>query len=181
MIAIWMWACMPTEPVKYGEDALDTGSATDTTDTGSVDDTSGTVPEDTENPSDTQDTQDTVDTSPADPNAIEIYGAYFHQGNEHFFGNTAYTVDYGGGEVYTYNYIQFSNPQRWLVAENSASNFGEAGYYSRFDWNIDASGTVWVCQTTAMAETAQEAQYTPAANPFNITGGCAGGPWMQLD
>lgn len=174
---LWMLvACSPIEAEKYGEGSIDTG--VEISDTG-VDDT-GDENTDMENPDDTQDTQDTLETDTVDPNAIEIYGLHFHQGNEHFFGNTTYTVDYGGGELYTYNYIQFSNPQRWLVAENGSMNMGEQGFYSRFDWNIDANGVIWLCQTTSTAETAQAAQYTPAANPFNITGGCAGGPWMQL-
>lgn len=179
MLALLIWACAPIEPNKYGDGSTDT--APEVADTGSPEDTGSTNPDDTDNPDDTQDTQDTIDTSPSDPNAIEIYGTYTHQGNEHYFGNSAYTVDYGGGEQYDYSYVQFSNPQRWLVAENGSMNYGEQGFFSRFDWNIDASGTIWLCQTTSTATTAQEAQYTPAANPFNITGGCDGGPWIQLD
>ena len=175
-------ACTATNPSAYGNgkydtasepssEVIDTGSTTDTDDTDNVDDTT-----------DTNDTQDTVDTEdPVDPNAIEIYGGHLdNQGNEHYFGNTAYSVDYGGGETYTYTYVQFSNPQRWLVAQNGADTFNEAGYFSRFDWNIDGAGNVWLCQTTAYAETAMEAQNTPAANAFNTASGCNGGPWIEL-
>ena len=130
------------EPNKYGDGSTDT--APEVADTGSPEDTGSTNPDDTDNPDDTQDTQDTIDTSPSDPNAIEIYGTYTHQGNEHYFGNSAYTVDYGGGEQYDYSYVQFSNPQRWLVAENGSMNYGEQGFFSRFDWNIDASGALAV-------------------------------------
>lgn len=183
------FACTPIAPTKYGNGKYDTATETTddtggaTTDTGTTTDTntSDTNTGDTST-NDTNDSNDTSDTSqPADPNAIEIFGLYFHQGNEHYFGNTAYTVDYGGGEMYSYSYVQFSNPQRWLVAQNGSENFGEAGLFSRFDWNIDGSGAVWICQTTANASTAAEAQNTPAANAFNTASGCAGGPWIHFE
>ena len=46
--------------------------------------------------------------------------------------------------------------------------------FSRFDWNIDSSGQVWL--TTNNAETEVEARNTPAANAFNTASGCDGGP-----
>lgn len=186
MILLIAFACTPIEPTKYGNGKYDTAteSASDTgnnsTDTGSTTDTN--TGDTNTGDTNTGDTNDTTDTSqPADPNAIEIFGLHFHQGNEHYFGNTAYTVDYGGGEMYSYSYLQFSNPQRWLVAQNGSENFGEAGLFSRFDWNIDGSGAVWLCQTTANASTASEAQNTPAANAFNTASGCAGGPWIHFE
>ena len=172
-------ACTPTNPSAYGNGKYDTASepATEVVDTGETTDT-----QDTDGIDDTTDTQDTIDTEdPVDPNAIEIFGSHLdNQGNEHYFGNTAYTVDYGGGEMYTYTYVQFSNPQRWLVAQNGADTFDEAGYFSRFDWNVDGAGTVWLCQTIAYAETSTVAQNTPAANAFNTASGCNGGPWIEL-
>lgn len=184
MLFVLAWACSPINPNEYGNGKYDTASepsdeVVDTaSDTDTDDDTNGS---DTDGVDDTNDSADTADTdSPVDPNAIEIFGRYFHQGNEHYFGDSVYSVDYGGGEMYSYAYVQFSNPQRWLVAQNGSENFDEAGYFSRFDWNIDASGSVWICQSTAYAATASEAQNLPAANAFNTTSGCAGGPWIQL-
>ena len=171
MLFIIAMACTPINPSGYGNGKYDTASDTETDN-----DTN-----DTDGVNDTNDTSDTADTQdPTDPNAIEIFGRYFHQGNEHYFGDSVYSVDYGGGEMYSYAYVQFSNAQRWLVAQNGSGNFDEAGLFSRFDWNIDASGTVWLCQSTAYATSANEAQNLPAANAFNTTAGCAGGPWMQL-
>ncbi len=172
---ILQMACNPTSPDPYGNGRYDT--ATDSIDS-AVDELDT---DDTQDPVDTQDTEDTQETDePVDPNAIEILGLYNHQGNEHYVGETAYSINYGAGEIYSYTYIQFSNPQRWLVAQNGSMNYGEENLYSRFDWNIDASGIIWICHSTATAETAQEAQNTPAANAFNTVSGCAGGPWVQL-
>ena len=47
-------------------------------------DTDTSESEDTEDTSDTEDTEETDD--PIDPNAIEVFGGYIHQGNEHYFG-----------------------------------------------------------------------------------------------
>ena len=169
-------ACTPTNPNPYGNGKYDTAEPSS-----EVDSEQDTDSQDTEDTQDTQDTEDTEDTEdPVDPNAIEILGLYNHQGNEHLVGETSYSINYGAGEVYSYAYIQFSNPQRWLVAQNGSMNYGEENLYSRFDWNIDSSGAVWICQTTSTAETAQQAQNTPAANAFNTVSGCDGGPWNQL-
>jgi len=178
MIFFIALACTPTKPDAYGNGKYDTASEPSSeVDTGDTTDT-----QDTDGIEDTLDDQDTIDTEePVDPNAIEIYGLHLdNQSNEHYFGNTAYSVDYGGGEVYSYTYIQFSNPQRWLVTENGSDTFNEAGYFSRFDWNVDGSGKIWLCQTVSMAQTATEAQNTPAANAFNTSSGCNGGPWIEF-
>ena len=108
-------ACTPTNPNPYGNGKYDTAEPSSEVD--SEQDTDSQDTEDTQDTQDTQDTEDTEDTEdPVDPNAIEILGLYNHQGNEHLVGETSYSINYGAGEVYSYAYIQFSNPQRWLVA-----------------------------------------------------------------
>jgi hypothetical protein len=178
MLFYVVWACTPIKPDPYGNGKYDTASdpSSEVVDTGDTTDT-----EDTDGVEDTLDTQDTIDTEePVDPNAIEIYGLHLdNESNEHFFGNTAYSVDYGGGEMASYTYVNFSNPQRWLVVQNGSDTL-EAGLYSRFDWNVEVSGKIWLCQTKSNATTATEAQNTPAANAFNTASGCNGGAWIEF-
>ena len=62
--------------------------------------------------------------------------------------------------ILTYN----CNPQRWLVVR-MCRHIWWSRYFSRFDWNVDGAGTVWLCQTIAYAETSTAAQNTPVLMP----------------
>lgn len=183
ILGMMMVSCAIQDPEPYGTKVTDTSTLVDTepTDepTAEPGQPSSEPSQPASEPAQPSSEPSTENTNP-DPSGIEIYGNYYHQGNQHTFNNSAYSIYYGAGEYETYQYVTFSNPQRWFVAQNGTDTGSIAGLYSRFDWNIDSAGVVLLCHTKSNAQTSSEAQYAPAANALNPYTGCNGGEWMAF-
>lgn len=184
MTVLFLSGCglKPANPYpKY--DSGDIGSI----DTGQVSEPdSNSEPEDSPNDTgpdtDTDTGPDTdTDTGPSNPNAIEIYGTYAGlTGEYHYVGESNYRIDFGSVEK-NYTYIVFNNAQRWVVASNDSQNGGEeVGKFSKFVWTIDRSNIVWVCQATAIAASATDAQNAPFPSVISMDTGCNGSAWWRL-
>ena len=135
---------------------------------------------DTSEPSEPSDTADTSDTS--DNGELAVKGSYISQySDEHIISTNVYTMDFGS-EVYEYGITSYDNQNRTIIAENSSINSdpAEHGKYSRFDWVIDNGGTLYVCQTTAYADTESDAVNTVPANSNDLANGCPGYGWLEL-
>jgi hypothetical protein len=132
------------------------------------------------------------------------YGS--HQGvpvNQTCFGSNIvptvagrYTDNYGGYQIidqWTWNSTGLifhlclvQNPDFDLIAQNDGNNGYYPWKYSRFEWTVDAkSKSLWYCQQVYNADTIQQAESAPRANPSNPSkGGCGipanNFPWTQM-
>jgi hypothetical protein len=73
---------------------------------------------------------------------------------------------------------RFSNLDRVILGRN-ARGTPNAGRYTRVDTWIDPGGDAWACRT-ATRRTLWAARSQPPADPDDLGGGCAGGPWSAL-
>jgi hypothetical protein len=87
----------------------------------------------------------------------------------------------GPGYSSKFELLRLSNNSRFVIAENDSQNGYNPGRFSRFDWTIDAEGTLYYCQSTYDAETAEAALAAPPADSTDPkTAGCGQFFWSQL-
>lgn len=112
---------------------------------------------------------------------LAIAGSYTDTwGTEHEIDEVTWTQRLGSHPELVFDMSDWSNAERWVVAQNGADN----GYFplawSRFDWT-DTGGRLWFCQSAYDAESSEAAHATPAASDADPeTGGCGGFPWTEL-
>lgn len=114
--------------------------------------------------------------SPRTENELEIAGA-FGDGYD-----IAHRIDDSVWQMATstFDVIDFSNEERWLVAENSADNEFFSASYSRFEWTWD-DGQLYYCQSVFAASSEAEAREAPRADASDLLAGCGGTfPWGLL-
>jgi len=109
--------------------------------------------------------------------ALAIIGTYVDDyGYAHVIEGDSWTQ---GGDS-RFDVVVYSNDERWLVAQNAATNAWNPGAFSRFDWAVTGS-TLWYCQTAYDAPTLEQALATaPADSADPEAGGCGGSPWSRL-
>jgi hypothetical protein len=110
-----------------------------------------------------------------------IAGKYGGQstGMDEITGET-WTVS-GTGYFLKFELLRLSNSSRFVIAENDPQNGYNPGKFSRFDWTFDAAETLYYCQSTYDAETAEAALAAPPADSTDpATAGCGQSFWSQL-
>ena len=100
-------------------------------------------------------------------------------GVAHEIDDTTWTQAYPGYPADIYHLTQYSNAERWAVAENDAGNAFNAGLYSRFDWAEDG-GEIYYCQTVYDASTETDALAATPADSADLAAGCGGFSWTHL-
>jgi hypothetical protein len=120
------------------------------------------------------------DDGTSDP--LVLIGSWTDQeGSEHVISETAWVIDFGAGEQYSYALTAYDNAAGWVVGENGSGNVGEVGYWSRFDFAVDGGGTAYICQTTALAADEAAALATAAADVSGApSSDCPGWGWQRL-
>jgi len=73
-----------------------------------------------------------------------------------------------------------NNPEDFLIAQADSENQYFANLWNRFDWNIDSSNVLRICETAYNAATEHDALNTPAANAQDFDKGCGGFSWSVL-
>ncbi len=111
---------------------------------------------------------------------LEIIGAYADDfGTTHTITADLWTMDFGGDPA-TFDVLQYSNADDYLVAQNGAGNAFNPGLYSRFDWS-SYQNELYFCQGTFDAASEAEAAAAESPDPSGPTaGGCGGFPWSRL-
>ncbi len=105
----------------------------------------------------------------------------------------SYTDDYDGGHIITnqswtmsgfgastFELMEFSNQDGWILAQNGADNDYNPGRFSRFDWTTDEQDSLWYCQTAYDAETLEDARAAQPADREDLDTGCGGFAWSRL-
>ena len=115
---------------------------------------------------------------------LAIVGSFADQFGMHYEVTQGVWTQIGFGAVSRFFVAQYSNAERYLIAQNAAHNDFGAGLWSRFDWvdHDDGVGSaIWVCQTTFDAGTEAAALATAAADSSEpATSGCGGGSWSKF-
>ena len=135
----------------------------------------------TEEPS-TEPSDETTDTGnlpEIEQEPLEIIGYYVqdYDGSYHNITQNVWEINFGAGEIYTYQIRQYNNQQGWIIAENDANDPLETGKWSRFDYRLNRAGNLTVCQSTSQADDMMEALNWPPSIP---TQGCTGWGWLTL-
>jgi hypothetical protein len=79
----------------------------------------------------------------------------------------------------TWAIVDYSNDERWLIAENGP-NTDYPGKYSRVDWTTTEEGT-YVCFSATDRESRSDALTVPRADDSSpADGGCEAAPWVLL-
>jgi hypothetical protein len=80
----------------------------------------------------------------------------------------------------SYQPLDWSNAERWVVARNDDDNAFNPGAFSRFDW-AEQAGDTWLCQTVFDAASEDAAREAAPADPADpATAGCGTFPWTRL-
>ena len=110
---------------------------------------------------------------------IEIAGSWLdNYGGDHVITDDAW-VSFGGSS--TVHLTFHDNDMNYTVGQNDAANTYNPELWSRFDWTVDASGQLWVCQAAYDAADEAAALSAPPADPLDpATTGCGGFPWSSL-
>ncbi len=110
---------------------------------------------------------------------LEIIGYYVqdYDGSYHNITQNVWEINFGAGEIYTYQIRQYNNQQGWIIAENDANDPLETGKWSRFDYRLNRAGNLTVCQSTSQADDMMEALNWPPSIPGQ---GCTGWGWLTL-
>ena len=101
-----------------------------------------------------------------------------------------YVDGFGGSQTITettwmsgtarFDISDYSVDERWVVAQNAATNEYNPDLWSRFEW-AEAEGTLWFCQVAYNAETEADALAAgPADASDPSTSGCGGFAWSSL-
>ena len=118
-----------------------------------------------------------------EPEALGIQGIYVDDyDSKHNIGDEQWKmIMFGSPSVF--HYSQFSNTNRFVIAQNDDANDYNAGKWSRFDWTWTSGDTqLWFCQTAYAAESEADALATAAADDTNpASSGCGGFAWSRLD
>lgn len=113
--------------------------------------------------------------SPPVENDLEIAGAY-RDGYD-----ASHRVD---DEVWqmgtsTFDLLEFSNDERWVIAENAADNEFFPDSFSRFEWTQE-DGKLYYCQSVYAASSEEDAREAARADADDLAEGCVGYPWSAL-
>ena len=111
--------------------------------------------------------------------ALAIVGYYVQDmdGSYHNITPNVWEINFGAGEIYSYQIRHYNNQQGWIIAENDANTPSETGKWSRFDYRQNRAGDLTVCQSTSQADDELEALNWPPSIPGQ---GCTGWGWLTL-
>lgn len=79
----------------------------------------------------------------------------------------------------SFDLIDFSNDERWAIAENAADNQFFPESFSRFEWTRE-SGVLFYCQSVFAASSEDEARKAPRADASDLRAGCSNFSWSSL-
>jgi hypothetical protein len=110
------------------------------------------------------------------PNAVpSIVGVY----TDGFFEHRI-TADTWYMDTSIFHITIVNNSDNFLIALADSTNLYSPSLWNRFDWNIDGSKVLRICETTYNAATEQQALDTPAADAQDFAKGCGGFAWSVL-
>jgi hypothetical protein len=78
-----------------------------------------------------------------------------------------------------FDVVDFSNRERFIVAENDDDNEYNPGLFSRFEWTYDGDD-LFYCQSVYDAESEADARSADRADADDLANGCIGFGWSQL-
>ncbi len=108
----------------------------------------------------------------AAPSIVGIYtDGYF----EHRITSDTWYMD-----TSTFHITIVNNSEDFLIALADSKNLYFANLWNRFDWNIDSSNVLRICETAYNAATERDALNTLAANAQDFDKGCGGFSWSVL-
>ena len=168
----------PTEPSTETETEPESSENSETTNDGNTEnsqESSEEIPEESsEEMSDTGSTEEQPEQEP-----LSIVGYYVQDmdGSYHNITQNVWEINFGAGEIYSYQIRHYNNQQGWIIAENDANTPSETGKWSRFDYRQNRAGDLTVCQSTSQADDELEALNWPPSIPGQ---GCTGWGWLTL-
>lgn len=113
--------------------------------------------------------------SPPTENGIEIAGAFRDQyDGTHRVNDEVWQMGASFFEL-----LDFSNDERWAIAENAADNEFFPQSFSRFEWTREG-GQLYFCQSVFAGSSEAEAREAPRAEASDLVAGCGGFPWSSL-
>jgi len=113
--------------------------------------------------------------SPALDSEISVVGVYEDDfGSSHSVSDDAWVSGDSRFEV-----VDFSDPGRFIIAENDDDNEYNPGLFSRFEWTYDGDD-LFYCQSVYDAESEAEARSAERADADDLSSGCGGFAWSQL-
>jgi hypothetical protein len=113
--------------------------------------------------------------SPPHEPAAEIAGAYV----DDFNGTHLIRDDVWVSGSSTYEAVEWSDAERYLVARNGSDNEYSPDLFSRFEWTYDGLD-IYYCQVAFDAADADEALAADSADPDDLAAGCSGFSWSLL-
>lgn len=113
--------------------------------------------------------------SPPTENEIEIAGAF----RDHYDGTHRVNDEVWQMGTSFFDLFDFSNDERWAIAENAADNEFFPESFSRFEWTREG-GQLYFCQSVFAASTEEDAREAPRADASDLVAGCGGFPWSSL-
>ncbi|HEU5075687.1 MAG TPA: hypothetical protein VFU02_15950 [Polyangiaceae bacterium] len=79
----------------------------------------------------------------------------------------------------SFDLVDFSNDERWAIAENAADNEFFPESFSRFEWT-DEDGVLFYCQSVFAASSEDDAREAPRADASDLLAGCGNFAWSSL-
>jgi hypothetical protein len=111
---------------------------------------------------------------------IDIVGSYTDTyGTSHTITESMWTQNMDGG-VSVFHITQYSNDERFLVAQADPANAYNPNLWSRFDWT-EKEDKLYYCQSIYDASTEDAALKAKPADSTDLDKGCAGFSWSELN
>jgi len=160
-----------TQDSTDNEEITDNENPEESEDENSENDNTSTEP--------SEESTDTGSPPEIEQDPLEIIGYYVqdNDGSYHNITQNVWEINFGAGEIYTYQIRQYNNQQGWIIAENDDNDPLETGKWSRFDYRLNRAGNLTVCQSTSQADDMMEALNWPPSIPGQ---GCTGWGWLTL-
>jgi hypothetical protein len=121
--------------------------------------------------------------------SISLLGNY----GDDFGGSHQITPGVWGSSYASFHLVEFSNDEKWVVAQNDCGNPYFPGLFSRFDWitldeqtggggagGAGSEDSLYYCQIGYDLASAEAAEAIDEADRADLDTGCNGFPWTQL-
>jgi hypothetical protein len=110
-----------------------------------------------------------------------IVGSYEDAwGTKHEVTAETWSQSMEGSTPSLFQFLELSNEEQYVLAQNDAANKYNPGEFSRFDWFEGGDGKLYFCQVTYDADSLDAAREIDAPDHDDLEAGCGGFPWSAL-
>ena len=92
-------------------------------------------------------------------------------------------MDYPDHPIYRFNIIEINETEKYIIAQNDASNPNDPNLFSRFDYNmLNGDERLWICTIEYDARTEEEARSNQTSDFSDAADfrGCGGNGWIPI-